>query len=352
MPRTTLHHLAATIATLLRPRCLLGSAVLLASFGVQADCVTAGATTTCTVAPPNPVTVRVGNGNVAAEDGRTVDVQAGAKLSVGDSSAISLRDNAAIHVGTGATVSATAVSTAGLFGTGGNTIEMRNGGTLTVDAGGEVLALGTQGSAEAINFQGPGNTIVNSGTIRAVNSVAIWSQNTTGLNTVVNTETGIIQAPGTVIGGSGNGALDFTNRGQVIGNITLAGGNDILRLYTGSSITGNFSGGAGTDAIFLSGTGDSTLPGNFVGFESLTKNDSGKWTLSGTITGVTVSTVDQGTLALTGNNVNYTGQVIVNPAGTLEARAQSLPPTVTNNGLVRFAQPDAGTYSGAVTGSG
>ncbi|MBW8375671.1 autotransporter domain-containing protein [Stenotrophomonas sp.] len=352
MPRSTRHPLALSIAALLRSRCLLGSAVALASFGAQADCVTVGTTTTCTTAAPNPYVTRVGNGNIAIEDGRTVDVQAGAKLVVGDANAISLRDNATIHVGTGATVSATAVSAPGLFGAGGNTLEFRTGGTLTVDAGGEVLALGSQGSAEVINFQGAGNTILNSGTIRANNAVAIWSQNTTGLNTVINTETGIIQAPGTVIGGSGNGALDFTNRGQVIGNISLAGGNDILRLYTGSSITGNFSGGAGNDAIFLSGTGDSTLPGNFVGFESLTKNDAGKWTLTGTITGVTVATVAQGTLALTGNNANYTGPVIVDPAGVLEARAQSLPPGVTNNGLVRFTQPDDGSYAGSINGTG
>ena len=352
MSSSSLHPLALGIAVLLRPRCLLGGAVLLASFGAHADCITVGITTTCTAGANNPFPARVGNGNLATEDGRTVDVQAGASVAVGDSNAISLRDGANILVGTGSTVSATAVSTGGLFNTGGNTIEMRSNGALTVDAGGQVLALGSQGSAEAINFQGAGNVITNNGTIRAVNSVAIWSQNTSGLNTVINTETGIIQAPGTVIGGSGNGALDFSNRGQVIGNITLAGGNDTLRLYTGSSITGNFSGGAGNDAIFLSGTGDSTLPGNFVGFESLTKNDSGRWTLSGTITGVTVATVDQGTLALTGNNINYTGPVIVNPAGTLEARAQSLPPGVTNNGLVRFAQPDDGNYAGSITGSG
>lgn len=329
-----------------------GGVALLLPLAAHADCTTVAVTTTCDTDAPNPWTTTVGTGNVVAADNRIVDVQAGGQIAVGNANAISLRDNANIHVGSGSTVSATSTGAGGLFGTGNNTIEIRNNGTLTVDAGGQVLALGTQSNAEAINFQGPGNVVNNSGTIRATNSVAIWSQNTTGLNTVINTETGVIQATGTVIGGSGNGALDFTNRGMVIGNLTLAGGNDILRLFTGSTITGNFSGGDGSDVIFLSGTGDSTLPGNFVGFEALTKNDSGKWTLSGTITGVTVATVAQGTLALTGNNANYTGQVIVNSAGILEARAQSLPPTVTDNGLVRFTQADDGTYAGAITGSG
>ena len=181
-----------------------------------------------------------------------------------------------------------------------------------------------------MNFQGTGNTIINNGTIDADRSVAIWSQNTSGLNTVINNATGIIEAgngtTSTVIGGSGNGALDFTNRGIVRGSISLAGGNDILRLFTGSTVTGNFSGGAGSDQMFLSGDGNSSLPGNFVGFEALIKNDPGTWTLTGTISGVTIATIQEGTLVLSGNNTNYTGQIIVDPTGTLEARAQSLPP--------------------------
>jgi len=89
-----------------------------------------------------------------------------------------------------------------------------------------------------------------------------------------------------------------------------------------------------------------------VNFSSLIKNDGGFWTLTGTITGVTIADVQQGTLALTGNNTNYTGKVLVEPAGTLQARAQRLPPSVTDNGLVRFAQPDDGTYTGLLSGTG
>ncbi|WP_407151646.1 autotransporter outer membrane beta-barrel domain-containing protein [Bradyrhizobium sp. ORS 86] len=249
-------------------------------------------------------------------------------------------------------VSATAISAPGQYGTGGNTIEFGSNGTLTVDQGGQVLALGTQGSAEAVNFHGTDNTVVNSGTISAANGVAIWSQNVTGLNTVINTETGLIQAPVNAIGGSGNGALDFTNRGTVNGNLVLAGGNDTLRFTTGSVLNGDFNGGAGNDTIFLSGSGQDSLHGNMAGFETLIKEDPGTWTLTGTITGVTASIVQQGTLILTGNNSNYTGSILVDPAGTLQARAQSLPPTVTNNGLVRFAQTDDGTYTGLISGTG
>ncbi|MDC9837861.1 autotransporter outer membrane beta-barrel domain-containing protein [Rhizobium binxianense] len=330
-----------------------------------ADCVTLGGVITCDTAAPNPYTTTVGAGNSAAADNITVNVGTGAQVAVGDLNAISLRNNAVITIAGGGLVSATAVSTTGNFNTGGNAIEVNNNGTVTIEQGGQLLALGSQGSAEAVNFQGTGNVLTNSGLIDASNAVAIWSQNTSGLNTVINNETGIIEArngtTSTVIGGSGAGALDFTNKGIIRGSINLANGNDILRLYTGSTVTGNFTGGGGTDAIFLSGDGQSSMAGNFNGFESLVKNDLGTWTLTGTITGVTVATVQNGTLVLTGTNTAYTGQVIVDPAGTLEARAQALPTqllpannvaNITNNGLVRFAQPDDGTYVGQIVGTG
>lgn len=321
-----------------------------------AACTVVGGVTTCDTAAPNPWTTRVGGGSTVAGDDQTVNVLTSSEISAGNDNAISMHNNAIINIAGGATVRNNATNATGQYNTGGNTIEIAHGGVLTIAQGGRLLAEGTQGSAEAVNFQGAGNTITNSGLIKATNSVAIWSQNGSGLNTIINTETGVIEAgngtTSTVIGGSGNGALDFTNRGTIRGSINLAGGNDILRLFTGSTITGNFSGGAGTDAIFLSGTGSATLPGNFVGFETLTKNGSGIWTLSGTITGVTVALVQEGTLVLTGNNASYTGPVIVDPSGTLEARAQSLPPTVTDNGLIRFVQPDAGVYTGTITGTG
>lgn len=325
---------------------------LLSPEAALAACTTAGRTTTCTSAAPNPWTTRIGAGNVAAEDDRTVIVEGGAVVDPGDANAVSLRDRAWVLVETGGTVQNVARTNPGLYQTGANTIEFRRDGVLTVQEGGAVLSLGPQQNAEPVNFQGTGNTILNSGTIRATSTTAIWSQNLTGLNTIVNTETGVIEAPGTVIGTSGNGALDFTNRGTVIGNVRLAGGEDTLRFYTGSTIVGDFSGGGGEDRLFLSGAETSTLPGDFVGFETLTKDGAGTWTLSGAVAGVRSATVAEGTLVLTGDNAGFTGLVDVDPEGTLEARAQSLPPSVTNDGLVRFAQPDDGTYAGLIEGSG
>lgn len=317
-----------------------------------AACNTSGQITNCDATATNPWGATVGTGNVPAEDGRTVTIGTGSQLAVGDANAISLRDNANITVQNGGTVSAKGVSNNGLYSTGANTVEFRNNSTLTVDQGGQILATGTQGRAEAVNPQGTGNVIVNNGTIKADNSAAIWFQNASGLNTIVNNATGIIQAPGNVIGASGNGAVDFTNKGQVIGNLVFAGGNDTLRLYTGSVITGNFDGGGGNNTVFLNSAGTSSLSGTIKNFSSLIKTDSGTWTLTSAITGPTVTEVQQGTLVLTGNNSAYAGTMTVDAAGTLEARAQSLTPSVIDNGLVRFAQPDNGTYAGLISGTG
>lgn len=162
-------------ALMLASTALLASSTILFPTAAQAACTPVGGVTTCNMAAPNPWTTRVGQGNTAAGDNQTVDVQNGSEISTGNDNAISLRDNANITVRNGGTVRNAAVNVTGQFGTGGNTIEFRNNGTLTVEQGGQVLAQGTQGSAEAVNFQGTGNTIINNGTIDADRAVAIWS---------------------------------------------------------------------------------------------------------------------------------------------------------------------------------
>jgi len=131
-----------------------------------ANCITTGNTTTCDVSAPNPYTSTVGAGNTSAGDNQTVIVNAPpATIQVGNANAISLRDFANITVN-GSVINA-ATSTGGGYGTGGNTIEYRNNGTLYVGLNGLVQATGTQTSAEAVNVQGTGNTITNYGVIES-----------------------------------------------------------------------------------------------------------------------------------------------------------------------------------------
>ncbi|MBR0656481.1 autotransporter family protein [Plastoroseomonas arctica] len=332
----------------------------LAPLPAAADCVTVGLTTTCNTSAPNPFPTRVGDGPVPADDGRTVIITNGASILTGNVAAISLRDGGTITVQSGGSAQSVGVTDVGPYNAGPNTIEFRNNTTLTIEQGAQVLATGTILQGEAINPQGTGNIIINSGLIRADNAAALWFETFVGRNTVINNATGVIQATavpsvigfGDGLGTVGMSTLDFTNRGAVIGNLIFGSGDDILRLYAGQTISGNLSGGLGNDTIYLSGT----APGSFTGlapdFETLIKNDAGTWTITGPITGPTSVTIQAGTLILTGDNSAYAGTLTVDAAGTLQGRAQVLPAVITDNGLVRFAQPDAGTYAGLITGTG
>ena len=97
----------------------------------------------------------------------------------------------------------------------------------------------------------------------------------------------------------------------------------------------------------------------------MNKTGTGTWTLTGAIGangGATplAVTVAGGTLVLTGNNTAFNGSVVINPGATLEARAQSLPPTITDLSgdlLINQVSPDGiqpndGTYAGHIVGTG
>nr|WP_258187466.1 autotransporter outer membrane beta-barrel domain-containing protein [Trinickia symbiotica] len=317
----------------------------------HANCTTSGTTTTCDSS--SLWTTMIGTGPTTPS-GSQVIVGKNAQVKLVNSSAIALSDNANIVVQSGAVVQNASSSSNGTYGTGGNTIDFLKNSTLTVEENGRVESTGTQGQAEAVNPEGAGNTIINSGIIQGDHAAAIWFQNTTGTNTVINNATGTIQAPGAVMGASGNGAVVFSNLGKVIGNLVFAGGNDTLNMYTGSSVSGTIDGGGGSNLLTLDGTGTGTLPTTITRFQTLRKTDSGTWTITNSIggMGVTSAEVQQGTLVLTGNNAGYTGSMLVDQAGILRASAQSLPSAVTDNGLVQFQQDAAGTYTGLLSGSG
>ena len=251
------------------------------------------------------------------------------------------------------------------WGARGNTIEFGSNGKLTISANAKVQALGTDTMGEAVNVMGGGNTIINYGLISAVSAPAIWFQDlVVGVPNAIENY-GIIESgdriTSNVIGNSGNGAVTFYNHSgaSVHGSLNFGGGSDSLLLAPHSTITGNIGGGGGNNTLILYGEAgsDDTLTGAITNFQSIRKDGDGKWTLTGSIGnnssagGAPLAVqVRQGTLALTGNNSSFNGSLRVELAGTLEARAQSLPPSVINNGLVLFNQPDNGTYAGTIGG--
>ena len=339
---------------------LVLSTVLVVPAAARADCVTNGLTVTCDSSSPNPYTTIIGTGPYAAT-GVTVDVGPGATLSTGDSSAISLADGATVNVATGALVENNAFQNFGLYGDGANTVDIYNDSTVTVQQGGEILATGIQQEAEPINPEGAGNLIVNYGTIQADYAADIWFQNSTGTNTVINEAGALMEGPSTtysVIGATADGNVNFTNKGAIIGSLDFGNGNNVLNLYTGQSITGTVDGGTGTNALTLDGTGSSTLDaGTITDFQSLTKEDSGIWTVTGSIGDIGGGSplaveVQGGTLALSGDNTGFSGTMLVDPNGILQASSQSMTPAVTDNGQVRFTQTSDGTYTGDISGTG
>ena len=341
----------------------LSSGLLLFPTGALANCTTVGGVTTCDTAAPNPYTTRVGTGQ--NDDGRTVMVGDGATISTTNINAISLGDGANIVVD--GTVTTNAGGGSGTSGIGNNTVEFRGNSTLRINAGGSIIASGTSGIAEAINPTGFGNTIINYGLIQATNSNAIWFEDrVTGTKNVVDNY-GTIErvGGGSVMGSSGNSGITFYNRtgAKILGNLSFSGGDDDLIFEANSTASGAINGGGGTNNLTLQGAAGSNdiLPGSITNFSTLAKDGQGQWTVTGSLSGFTVVTVKNGVLALTGNNAGYTGNLIVDPTGILEARAQSLPTktpasanvnNVQNNGLVRFTQGDNASYIGQITGSG
>ncbi|MGJ3699364.1 autotransporter outer membrane beta-barrel domain-containing protein [Variovorax sp. AFSI2.2] len=344
-----------------------GAAVALAlatlSMPAAADCVAAGTAISCGPTGGTQGTT-VGAGPATA-DNTSVDVQPGALISTGNTSAISLGNNAVITIRGGATVQNSSVNGNSQYpgGIGANTVEFNSNSTLTIEQGANVFADGTAGNSEAVNPVGSGNTIINHGTVRSTNA-AIWFQANSGNNTILNTgtmEAGYVAGssnPGTatVFGANGTSAVDFTNKGSVIGSLNFANGNDALHVFTGSSITGNINGGGGTNLLTLkseNGAASTFAPLSLAGFQTLQSN-AGIWTFNVALpgSGITSTTVNGGTLILGANASTYTGSMNVAGPGVLQSTAEFAPQAIGNAGLVRFAQPTDATYNGLVTGSG
>jgi outer membrane autotransporter protein len=334
----------------------VASALLAFAGAAAADCTVSANVFNC--APGTTQTMIVGSGlNTPA--GATVDIQSGALVSTGGLPGISMGDDSNIVIHGGASVQNSAVQgNNGYYGTGANVIEFNSGNTLTIEQGAKVLSNGSAGDEEAINPIGSGNTIINHGEIRSqAGGAAIWFESSNGSNTVVNGATGVIDykgGTGNIFGVSGTMAIDFTNNGQVLGSVKFADGDDRLTIGTGSSISGDIDGGGGNNQLTLSGAGTDTFTKAFSNFQTLVKDGSGTWTYGNMLTGsgITSTRVVAGTLILGTDASGYTGSMAVDAAGTLQTTAQFAPAAITDNGLVRFAQPNDAVYAGLLTGAG
>ncbi|RKF46141.1 autotransporter outer membrane beta-barrel domain-containing protein [Paraburkholderia fungorum] len=227
------------------------------------------------------------------------------------------------------------------------------GGSGTINNSGTLSTSGA--SSPTAYLQGNNDQLINSGTITASGSGsdAVFS-NTAGSSFVATIQN---LAGGSIISqnGSGirtlNGNTTITNAGLVqsgIGTaITMGNGNNTLILQTGSAINGAADGGGGANTVILQGSG--TASNAFTNFQTLLMQGSlWNWTGTGTFS---LAHVQTGTLNLTGT-LGASATALVDSGATLQANAQNLPASVTDNGLVRFAQDSAGTYAGSISGTG
>jgi len=298
-------------------------AALLASMAValpspaQANCTTSGTTVTCDSSAPNPYTTTIGTGTSTAP-GTTVNVGTNAQVVVGDANAISLGNNATITIAGGGLVQNTGVSSGGLSGAGPNTIELRNNGTLTVQAGATVYSAGSSSRAEAVNPLGRGNVIDNFGTIRADQAAAIFFEAGSSSNTVINEVGGVLQAGSQTTNAiaSNGSAMNITNMGTIIGSLLFSGRGDTFNAVTGSSVTGTIDGGGGNDKLTLSGSGSGVMSSVLANWETVTKTDSGTWTLTANNTYSGTTSVNAGTLIVDGS-IASSNLTTVNSGATL-----------------------------------
>jgi outer membrane autotransporter protein len=227
------------------------------------------------------------------------------------------------------------------------------GGSGTINNSGTLSTTGA--SSTTAYMQGNNDQLINSGSIsaRGTASDAVFS------NTAGSSFTATIQnlAGGQIISQSAagirtlNGNSTVINAGLVQSNVGLAismgSGNDSLILQTGSVINGGADGGAGTNSVTLQGTG--TASNAFTNFQTLLMQGTlWNWTGSGTFA---LAHVQTGALNLV-STLGSTTMALVDSGATLQATAQTLPLSVTDNGLVRFAQDNAGTYGGLISGGG
>lgn len=158
----------------------------------------------------------------------------------------------------------------------------------------------------------------------------------------------------TVLTGT-DGSEHVVNRGTIIGNVALGGGNDVFEVFSGSSISGVVDGGTGTDRLALHFDRAATAPtaidlNCYANFEELAMESGtgslasdasfdGIWVNGGRLIGLAGSTITarNGISVAQGATFGSTGTVNGNITveGTLSPGAS--PGTMTVNGNVTLA---------------
>jgi len=269
-------------------------------------------------------------------------ITAGQALTITNDGIITGNDGSGINLDTAGnttahiTNNAHGVITGNLVSSDGDGVDVD--GQVAIENYGQIKSLG-QGSANLSEGLAIGGGTVNNyanalieGADRAITVDDSNLGNEFGATTIVNDgtikgDTGDAIKITSCVGNVNCFSNTLTNRGTIIGNVALGGGNDTLNLGHGSSITGTVDGQGGTDAVHLA---DAGTVSNLVNFETLSA-DSGKSTLTGT--------------------QSYSGGVSVASGATLGFDNATINGDVTNNGTVTVNHTNV-TFNGHFTNNG
>ena len=176
-------------------------------------------------------------------------------------------------------------------------IDLADQGQMTIAAGG--IDLTTSGSAIVANGSAAISNagviidvdataaaiVINGGSVDnaagatiTANAAAIVSGDTPAAGVVISNE-GVIQSTsGQAIALTGDENDTLSNQGQILGAVSLGGGDDVLNVSAGSTITGAIDLGDGNDTVHLLGSGTGVL-GAVANAENLDV-DAGTWSVT------------------------------------------------------------------------
>ncbi|MCM8536900.1 MAG: autotransporter domain-containing protein [Lentisphaeraceae bacterium] len=131
---------------------------------------------------------------------------------------------------------------------------------------------------------------------------------------------------GNVSTGTGNDNIDLADS-IINGNLDIGEGNNQLKLNN-STVSGNIASGSGIDQVYLSGNGQ--INNSIQGFESLTQEGTGTWSLNSDSTFTNSVDINSGTFNLN-NNLSSSLSTIATDA-VLNFNSGSITGNVTVNG--------------------
>ena len=161
-----------------------------------------------------------------------------------------------------------------------------------------------------------------------------------------------LQTQGTTALTGTDGSEHVINRGTIVGNVALGGGDDVFEDYAGSSVTGNIDAGAGADRLAFhldEAAGRTPIDLQpYSGFEQLAL-ESGIGTLSGEASFDTIWVNGGRLIGLAGSTISAPGGIAVASGATFGSAGTVNGNIVVNGTLSPGASPETMTVNGNVT---